>query len=155
MGPIGVRFAFSVAAALGFAVLPLNALAGGLQVKDFEGMPVKAVASGASASNLAAQAECTGTYPNRGVAKLKWSIAQPRGTEQRVLVSIYGFREGRFEATPPLPPDQTEYTWDRIQGQSVHSWMVLTRRGNAWEASPQETFDGPGCVADMRTGALR
>ena len=125
-----------------------------LLIADFEGVLVK-VDPGAGASKLAGQTECTGNYPRRGIAKLQWSIAQPRGTEQRVLVSIYGFREGRFEATPPLPPDQTTYTWDRIHGQAVHSWIVLTRQENTWVASPQETFEGPGCVADMRTGALR
>ena len=153
MRPVGMRIAFSVAAL--FAILPLHALAGGQQLKDFEGVPVRASTGGTSASNLAVQTECTGTYPRRALAKLKWSTAQSRGTEQRVLVSIYGFREGRFEPSPSLPPDQTEFTWDRIHGQAVHSWIVLTRQGTVWEASAQETFDGPGCVADMRTGALR
>ena len=149
------RIAVGIVAALFFVGSCASALSEAPPVKDFDGVPVKVGASGAGAGNLTAQTECRGEYPRRGVAKLKWSTAQSRGTEQRILVSIYGFREGRYEATASLPPDQTEYTWDRIHGQAVHSWIVLTRQGNVWEASPQETFDGPGCVADLRSGALR
>ena len=78
----------------------------------------------------------------KAAVTLEWSVAQPKGSQQRVLVSVYGFREGKFEASEPLAPDQSTLAWSRVHGQAIHSWMVLTLQGGSWRASPVDSFHG-------------
>jgi hypothetical protein len=118
--------------------------------KQFEGLPVVMSEASGVASNLKAQAQCGNAATRAAAVTLAWSVATPVGSQQRVLVSIFGFREWRFEASEPLPRDQSVLVWNRVHGQAIHSWMVLTLQGGRWQASAMDTFEGPTCVADMQ-----
>ena len=122
---------------------------------QFEGMPIVQTDASGAAGNLRATADCSSTEMRKAAVTLEWSVAQPKGTQQRVLVSVYGFREGRFEASEPLAPDQSTLAWSRVHGQAIHSWMVLTLQGGSWRASTIDTFTGPSCVADMHPAPQR
>ena len=118
-------------------------------------MPVAQADASGAAGNLRATADCSSTEMRKAAVTLEWSVAQPKGSQQRVLVSVYGFREGRFEASEPLAPDQSTLAWSRVKGQAIHSWMVLTLQGGSWRASAVESFTGPSCVADMHPAPQR
>ena len=122
---------------------------------QFEGMPIVQTDASGAAGNLRATADCSSTEMRKAAVTLEWSVAQPKGSQQRVLVSVYGFREGKFEASEPLAPDQSTLAWSRVHGQAIHSWMVLTLQGGSWRASPVDSFTGPSCVADMHPAPQR
>jgi hypothetical protein len=135
-----------------------DARASGGGITQFEGMPIAqsdAGDAGGAAGRLRATADCSSTEMRKAAVTLEWTVAQPKGTQQRVLVSVYGFREGRFEASEPLAPDQSTLAWSRVHGQAIHSWMVLTLQGGSWRASTIDTFTGPSCVADMHPAPQR
>jgi hypothetical protein len=128
----------------------LGAQASDAVPKQFEGLPVVMSEASGAASNLKAQAQCGSAATRTAAVTLAWSVAATVGSQQRVLVSIYGFRDGRFDASEPLPRDQSALVWNRVHGQAIHSWMVLTLQGGRWQASAMDTFEGPTCVADMQ-----
>jgi hypothetical protein len=152
--------AFPASAVIACAVAALASAAGdvvaGAAVLDtYQGMPVVVSEGGDAARDLQSVVDCSPTEIRKASVTLQWKVAHSAGSEQRVLVSIYGFREGKFEASEPLAPAQSRLGWTRVHGQALHSWMVLTRQGSGWRASPVETFTGPGCVADMQPAPRR
>lgn len=144
-----------VLAALASTSVAPDARASGGGLAQFDGMPIAKSDSGGAAGNLRSTADCSSTEMRKAAVTLEWSVAQPKGSQQRVLVSVYGFREGKFEASEPLAPDQSTLAWSRVHGQAIHSWMVLTLQGGSWRASPVDTFTGPSCVADMHPAPQR
>ena len=105
--------------------------------------------SAAAATRLSSFADCSDTARPR--ARLSWRPAA-RADEQRVAVTIYrdGFERPRYQRSRALPAGKASLVWRRIQGQAIHRWVVLTRRGDRWTASRPAKFEGPGCVADMQ-----
>ena len=91
-----------------------DARASGGALMQFEGMPIVQTDASGAAGNLRATADCSSTEMRKAAVTLEWSVAQPKGSQQRVLVSVYGFREGKFEASEPLAPDQSTLAWSRV-----------------------------------------
>lgn len=115
---------------------------------------VEALAGGMrAAAGLAAEVRCTQTNPRRAIATLRWTPAEEAGSEQRVLVTNApdGFAKGEFEAGPPLPPDRAGLEWERVNGDAVHYWRVVTRHEDGWAASPTADFEGEICEADYQS----
>lgn len=132
-----------------------HATASGGPPATFDGLPIEHAAASGAASGLAADVDCSTAEARKAAVTLAWSVARPAGSAQRVLVSIYGFREGRFEASEPLAGEQATLAWKQVHGQAIHSWLVLTRQGATWKASPVETFTGPTCIADFQPAPRR
>jgi hypothetical protein len=100
-----------------------------------------------AATRLSAKPGCTNS--REPVATLRWRPADERGTEQRVIVTIFPeFDQGQFETSRPLASDRSSLTWRRVHGQAIHSWRVLTRHGDGWAASKTARFQGVVCPAD-------
>src|SRR5688572_4989351 len=82
-------------------------LFGGEADKILEGPLAAAVVSVAElqglavATDLVAEAECSGTETRKAIAKLSWKVAKSPGSEQRVAITIFrdGFEKGTFEST--------------------------------------------------------
>ena len=112
-------------------------------------LPLLSPGEPGAATNLQAQVECSKTEFRKGIAHLRWTVTS-RGSEQRVDVTIFpeGFETGQFETIGPLPPDWSSLMFDRLKGQAIHHWRVLTRHGDGWVPSQTETFAGPTCVAN-------
>lgn len=104
-----------------------------------------------AATNLRVETYCDKVDPRKGIARLHWTVAEERGREQRVEVTIYrrGFEKDLFESSKPLPADQASLTWDQVKGQAIHHWRVLTRQAKGWVPSETSKFEGPPCVADF------
>lgn len=103
-----------------------------------------------AATQLTASTKCSGAEPRKGVALLHWRPAARRGSEQRVVVTIFrNFVEGRFESSGRLSPGRATFEWHRVHGQAIHSWRVLTRQSGGWAPSVTRRFTGPTCLADM------
>lgn len=125
--------------------------ASGLLPTHFEGALIEHAATSGAANNLRADVDCSTAEARKSAVTLSWSPAQPAGSAQRVLASIYGFRESRYEASESLAGGVSSLAWTQVHGQAIHSWMVLTRQGTTWKASPVESFTGPTCVADFQS----
>ena len=104
-----------------------------------------------AATNLFAKPDCDRTKPGRAVAYLHWTPAIKKGTEQRVAVTIVpkGFDAGMFSTSPTVASNATNYVWDRLEGQAIHFWRVLTLQPEGWISSEGGSFRGPTCVQDM------
>jgi hypothetical protein len=86
------------------------------------------------------------------MAVLRWRPATRRGSQQRVVVTIFrSFTEGKAESSGPLSPRRARLEWHRVHGQAIHSWRVLTRHDGGWAPSKIKRFTGPICLADSRT----
>lgn len=106
-----------------------------------------------SATHLAATVKCSEAGPRKGIAVLRWRPATHRGSEQRVVVTIFrNFTEGKFESSGPLSPRRARLEWHRVHGQAIHSWRVLTRQRGGWAPSARQRFTGPTCIADVPLG---
>lgn len=105
-----------------------------------------------AAHSLAAEVTCSQTETNQGLAHLSWAPAAPRGLEQRVDVTIFDFSSGSYESSEPLSGETASLTWDRVNGQAIHSWRVVTRHADGWVTSATSTFEGPTCPADGMGG---
>lgn len=114
------------------------------------GRPVLAVGARPAATALTASADCRRGDVGRPVATLSWTPASPRGSEQRVAVTIYrdGFERGDFRVGQALAADQATFEWERIEGQALHHWRVLTLHPDGWQPSETATFEGPVCPSD-------
>jgi hypothetical protein len=105
-----------------------------------------------SATHLAATVNCSEAEPRKGIAVLRWKPATHRGSEQRVVVTIFrNFEEGNFESSGPLSPRRAKLEWHRVHGQAIHSWRVLTQQHGGWVLSKVGRYTGPICLADART----
>jgi hypothetical protein len=106
-----------------------------------------------AATGLKSQVGCKAANPSQGAARLTWSLAPDRGTEQRVAVTIFqdGFARGDLDMSRPLQPGQTELTWERLRGQANHFWIVLTLHEDEWVASEPAKFTGVSCALDYVT----
>jgi len=103
-----------------------------------------------AASNLRASQDCDSEVLRKGIALLEWEIAREPGSEQKVEVTIFreGFETGNSIPSKPLPGDQTELRFDRVAGQALHRWRVLTLHGEGYVPSETARFTGPICVYD-------
>ncbi|WP_455210864.1 hypothetical protein [Kaarinaea lacus] len=116
------------------------------------GTNIKNLANDANtASELAAQVECSDLVRFKSIAQLSWRPAENAGDEQRIDVTIFkdGFETGRFESSKALPPDITSYQFDDVKGQALHRWRVVTRTGNDVFFSETARFEGVVCVGDV------
>ena len=113
--------------------------------------PILPLGDPGAATNLQAEVECSVEEPRKGIAKLSWTVATSPGSAQRVDVTIFrgGFERGEFETTGPLPPSQSSLVWDRLSGQAIHFWRVLTLHADGWVPSETSSFEGPTCAADF------
>lgn len=104
-----------------------------------------------AAGNLQAEMRCDEQQLRKAIARLSWTVAANQGSEQRVAVTIYrdGFETGNYEISEPLPPYQSSLVWDRLKGQAIHLWRVLTLQDEGWVPSVTERFEGMSCVADF------
>jgi hypothetical protein len=104
-----------------------------------------------AAGSLQAEMRCDELELRKGIARLSWTVAANQGAEQQVAVTIYrdGFETGNFEISDPLPPYQSSLVWDRVKGQAIHLWRVLTLQDEGWMPSVTERFEGISCVADF------
>jgi hypothetical protein len=82
--------------------------------------------------------------------KLQWTRALQRGSEQRIVVTIFldGFQRGAFDVSHPLSSNQTSLVWDKLKGQAIHRWKVLTMQPKGWVPSKTATFEGPTVIRD-------
>ena len=104
-----------------------------------------------AASNLAANVGCRETELRKGIAKLSWTVATKPSSEQRIVVTVFrdSFESGKFKISAPLPSDQSSLEWDKLEGQAIHFWKVLTLQPDGWVASETAEFEGPTCVTDF------
>jgi hypothetical protein len=104
------------------------------------------------ATRLRGTARCEQTAERRAVADLTWRPAERRGEEQLVVVALdpAAFADGSFERSRALAPDVAVLLWPRVRGESVHTWIVLTRHGSTWTASAPARFEGEACEADFQ-----
>ena len=102
-----------------------------------------------AATGLQATVDCSQTEFRKGVARLNWTLASRRGSEQMIEVTIYGFDGGAVERSGSLQPGQYSLVWDQLHGQAIHFWRVLTLHPDGWAPSETASFIGPLCVADM------
>jgi len=107
-----------------------------------------------SATQLQSQTGCVGS---QGVARLSWTLAANRGTQQRVQVTILpdAFDRGEAEVSAPIGPGEVSLTWDGLRGQAIHYWRVLTLQPEGWVPSEISSFEGPTCVSDEISGATQ
>jgi hypothetical protein len=101
----------------------------------------------AAATGLHSEVDCE--VPGKAIVKLSWKIASIPGSAQRVDVTIYSFDEDKFDSSELLPPDQSSFVWDRLRGQAIHDWRVLTLHPEGWVSSETAGFEGPTCVGDF------
>jgi len=103
-----------------------------------------------AATKLKAEVYCDDVDLRRGIARLTWTPAASPGGEQRVDVTIYrrGLERGAFESSGPLSADKNSLVWDRVKGQAIHHWRVLTQHADGWAPSETGVFEGPPCVLD-------
>ena len=99
-----------------------------------------------AATNLQSEVDCEA--PGKAIARLNWTLATSPGSEQRVDVTIYSFEGDEFESTGQLPPDQSSLVWERLRGQAIHDWRVLTLHADGWVPSETGSFEGPTCVGE-------
>lgn len=109
------------------------------------------VGGSGSAANLQAKVKCSDTELRKGIAELSWTVATETGSEQRVVVTAFrdGFESGKFEISESLPPYQSSLVWNKLEGQTIHLWRILTLHANGWVVSETSEFEGPSCVADF------
>jgi hypothetical protein len=104
-----------------------------------------------AAANLQSTAECDRDEPWKGVAQLNWTVSANRGSEQRVIVTVYrdGFETGRFDTSGSLSSDQSSLAWEQLSPGIIHFWIVLTRHEDGWVPSEQSSFEAPVCAVDF------
>jgi len=102
-----------------------------------------------AATKLEAEVHCDEVDPRRGMVRLSWTPAATGGGEQRIDVTIYrrGLERGAFESSSLLSADKNSLVWDRIKGQAIHHWRVLTQHTEGWAPSDTGVFEGPPCIA--------
>jgi hypothetical protein len=103
-----------------------------------------------AATNLTANRYDDPAQPARALVKLQWTPASQQGSEQRIVVTIFsdGFRRGAFDVSSPLSSNQTSLVWDKLQGEAIHHWKVLTLQPSGWVLSQTGTFEGPTVIRD-------
>lgn len=97
------------------------------------------------ASGLGAEAMCSNAQPPKPIAELRWTPAAPRGSSQRVDVTIFSFDGPKYDSSEILSPDATSLVWDRVSGRAIHSWRVLTLKPEGWVSSDVAMFTGVTC----------
>jgi hypothetical protein len=104
-----------------------------------------------AATNLTANRYDDPAQPARALVKLQWTPASQQGTEQRIVVTIFsdGFQRGAFDVSSPLSSTQTSLVWDKLKGQAIHHWKVLTLQPSGWVLSQTGTFEGPTVIRDQ------
>jgi hypothetical protein len=102
-----------------------------------------------AATALVAEPDCD-PLVGEGIARLSWQPAANAGQEQRIIITIYrdGFETGNFDFSARLSPSDTSIVWDRVHGQAIHHWRVITLQSEGWVPSDTASFEGPPCVAD-------
>jgi hypothetical protein len=103
-----------------------------------------------AATNLTASRYDDPAQPGRALVKLQWTPAPQPGSEQRIVVTIFldGFQRGAFDVSGPLSSNQTSLVWDKLKGQAIHRWKILTLQPSGWVASKTATFEGPTVISD-------
>lgn len=111
------------------------------------------LATPGAVTDLSAEIACREDVRFQGLARLNWSLSDQSATEHVVQVTIFkdGFETGAFTASKPLPPEQTNFVFEDVQGQAQHRWRVLTAQGDTNIASETARFVGPVCVGDIVT----
>jgi hypothetical protein len=109
-------------------------------------LTVPAVAQAGGAGDLSGRAECV-VPGQRPVGQLRWTAGQGR---QRIALTPYadGFRSGRYDISPVLDAGVATYRWAGLNPGGVHLWIVQTRIGGSWAASPSSSLEAPVCPAD-------
>jgi hypothetical protein len=103
-----------------------------------------------AATNLTANRYDDPAQPTRALVKLQWTPASQPGIEQRIVVTIFpdGFQRGAFDVSGPLSSNQTSLVWDKLKGQAIHRWKILTLQPKGWVPSKTATFEGPTVIRD-------
>jgi hypothetical protein len=101
---------------------------------------------------LQARTGCDRSDPRRATSELSWRPARERGSQQRVVVTIFadGFASGNFDSSGPLDPSRVSLSWTRLRGQAFHFWQVLTLHRQGWVSSETAMFEGPLCAVDLQ-----
>jgi len=103
-----------------------------------------------AATRLKVRLDCV---EGHGVAHLGWTPAATPGEAQRlgmtILPDVTDPRD--FDLLQPLPSSASTFTWAPLQGQAIHTWMVLTRHPDGWAPSARMSFTGPSCTADFNS----
>jgi hypothetical protein len=110
-----------------------------------------------AATNLTANRYDDPAQPARALVKLQWTPASQKGSEQRIVVTIFsdGFQRGAFDVSNPLSSTQSSLVWDKLKGQAIHHWKVLTLQPSGWVLSQTATFEGPTVIRDHIDGSDR
>jgi hypothetical protein len=79
-------------------------------------VPTVAAGTAGGATNLASEVDCDAIERDHGIARLRWTVADPPGQEQVVQVTIFrdGFDTEHFTSSKPLPPTQNTYTFEEL-----------------------------------------
>jgi hypothetical protein len=107
--------------------------------------------NGGAATLLQARLDCDQGDFRKGIAELSWTVAPSRGVEQKVVITLLrdGFEKGDYESSERLPAKQSSLRWERLSGQAIHFWRVLTLlETGEWVPSETAQFEGPTCVRD-------
>jgi hypothetical protein len=117
--------------------------------KPLEG-PMSPPGGPGAATGLQSDTGCKTEDPGEAFADLSWTVAEERGKEQRVAVTIFrdGFDTGNYEVSEPLDSGQNSLRWERFHGQAIHFWRVLTLHDSGWTPSETASFEGPTCIRD-------
>ncbi|HXQ37639.1 MAG TPA: hypothetical protein VN843_26745, partial [Anaerolineales bacterium] len=99
-----------------------------------------------AATNLQSEVECA--QPGLAVARLTWTPASNRGSAQRIDVTIYSF-DTKFDSSVLLSPNENSLVWDKLKGQAIHDWRVLTLHADGWVPSETARFEGPTCIVEI------
>jgi hypothetical protein len=104
-------------------------------------------AGGFAASGLQAQTDCRG---RTGVARLTWRPA-PESGPQRVAVTILPEVSDPhdFDLVRVVPETADSLLWKGLEGQAIHTWIVLTEHARGWAPSAPASFTGPSCKTDL------
>lgn len=103
-----------------------------------------------AATNLTTKVEYDPVQRGKAAVHLHWTPSAKPGGEQRVVVTIFpdGFERGAFEASSPLRSNQTSLVWEKLKGQAIHRWKVLTLQPEGWVPSETGSFEGPILIRD-------
>jgi len=109
-----------------------------------------AAAAERRADALASATRCGPAGTQTSFVELTWHPARSGGT-QRVVYTPFadGYRTGRYELSSDLAPGAASLTLQQLSPGSAYTWLVLTKHGDAWDASATAQFMAPICVADQ------
>lgn len=110
--------------------------------------PAQPIDEQPSATGLMSVGFCDPNSPSNPAVTLAW-VPEGSGAQLLAISTLPdGFETGRYTVTGEMAAGNAMYEISPIEPGGIYYWRLLTRSGDRWLSSLQESFTGPICVLD-------